>query len=118
MILIFSHSSVVSRRVAVSHADDGPSGVRIDSLKRVEFRGHLKGAVECGTIIEHQLAKDLVDAVELFEASGAIEQREGIFTDFEETGQLGTIFFFARVGAQTDSFPDKSSDRQLAALVV
>src|ERR1700738_1162091 len=63
----------------------------VDRSQVIELLGHLRGALERGSVIQHQLAEHLVDAVELFEAGSTIEQRKGVLSHLEETSQMRQV---------------------------
>ena len=50
----------------------------VDAGQLVKAGGHLQRIVKGAVVVKHQLAKNLVDAVELLESRRAVEQREGV----------------------------------------
>ena len=69
----------------------GQRQLGVDHRQLVEIGGDLQGFLIGRLVVEHQLPKDLVDAVELLQAGGAVEQGEGVGADLEVALQLGEV---------------------------
>ena len=70
----------------------------VDRGQVVKLTGHLCRPVERRVVIQHQFPEDFVDAVELLQARGAVEQSEGIFPHFKKSPYLGQVGFLTVVG--------------------
>ena len=90
----------------------------VNGCEVIEFAGHFGGPVKGGVVFQHQLPENVVDAVELLEAGGAVEQGEGIFAHLEEPPYLGEVGFLAVVGLQAGVVPGVLLEFPGAALVV
>src|SRR5438445_11955479 len=63
----------------------------MDSRQIIEFGRYLRRALERRAVIEHQLAKQFIDTVQLLEAGGTIQQSEGVLAHLEEAAKLRDI---------------------------
>jgi len=109
---------------ALAHGDErfalaaGGLQLFVDAVEGVELARDFHGAVEGRAIVEDEFAEDLIDAVDLLETGGPIEQGEGIFAHFEEGADLGEVVLFAGKETQSGGVTGVAGERRLAALVM
>jgi hypothetical protein len=70
-------------------------------------------------LFQDQLAEDFIDAVDLFEARGAVQQSESVFADLEEAAHLDQVGVLAGVvDVQAGDVAAELFERPAAAFVV
>ena len=89
----------------------------VDRRQRIKFASHLDRLVERRRIIQNQFAKNLVDAVELFQPRGAVEQCESVLTDVEELSHPSQILVLRFDHHQTRCFATHLHQRTSLAVV-
>ena len=84
----------------------------------IEAAGDFGSPHEGGAVIQYQLAKDLIDAVELLQAGSAVEQGEGVFTHLEVIPEPGQEGFFTGIRPDTRAILLHLTQRPHAACVM